>query len=493
MNRCTFSLFCILYLVPWIAWSDDLDEALKRWDTKTALELVQTDLPRSKAAALYGYMAFLEGDYGRAEGLLRKVSGPDRGTKALLTIVAFTRATTQDMVVATSEKGHFSLRYRPGHDEAAVFYILEAAEAMWDVLMRRFDAHLEGPVRIELLPSFEALAASTGLNMPEVHESGAVAVCKFNKVMLVSPSALPWGYPYADTMAHELTHYVLTRLWGEDLPLWFQEGVAKYLESTWRGKEPGQLTRGARERLATAVVEGRLIPFDSLRDSLAWLPADAVSLAFAELSSFIGALEAAHGPKVLARLAVEMGRDDPVVAFSRVTGRTLGEAVAAWARDLSALRPSAGHVVLVQEPEQDLFKRLPPQAMDAIRLGDMLATRGKAMAAAEQYRKVSEQHPAVVARLAAALLAASRPEEAIFALDAAMLDEEEYPILAGLRGRALVALGRQRDAIQALWTAVRCDPYDPNVHRALAQALRASGDGAGAEREERLAAMWSAR
>ena len=37
-----------------------------------------------------------------------------------------------------------------------------------------------------------------------------------------------------DTISHEYVHYVITRKWGKQIPLWLHEGLAKYLEARWR-------------------------------------------------------------------------------------------------------------------------------------------------------------------------------------------------------------------------------------------------------------------
>jgi tetratricopeptide (TPR) repeat protein len=479
---------------------DRLGDAIATWDTRAARALLDAadDMPRSRSLALTGYVQFLEGDYRRAEDALARASSGDDLARRLLPVVRATREAIRDFAKASSRSGRFVIRYRAGPDEAALPYLLEAADAAWLAVTARLGPEGPSRIRIELLPTLEALSAASGLTVPEVHESGAVAVCKFNKLMLVSPSALPWGYPYADTVAHELVHYVLTLRGGEDLPVWFQEAVAKYLEPAWRGGKPGELTRGARDRLSTALAQGRLVPFSAIRTSLAKLPSESVALAFAELSTFAGALERDHGPEVFARLATEMGRGDPDAAFRRVTGRTPADAASEWSKDLARRGFDApeGRVptVLAREAEEDLARRLPPDVAEPVRLGDLLQARGRPAAAAVEYRKAlsgsPEPHPAIVARLASVLVAASSAAEAVAALDAARLDEGEYPILSGIRGRALVALGRSGEAMPHLLAAVRTDPYDPAVHEALSRAYGDAGDATAADRERRLAAMW---
>ena len=46
------------------------------------------------------------------------------------------------------------------------------------------------------------------------------------------------GYPWLDTLAHEMTHLALSQGTRDRAPLWLQEGVAKREETRWRDPSP---------------------------------------------------------------------------------------------------------------------------------------------------------------------------------------------------------------------------------------------------------------
>jgi len=473
--------------------SDRVASAIASWDARGLRAALEAAEPSGRGRALYawGWLHLLEGDYARAEDAFAR--SPEHNAPALAAVARGSRDAVRDAARAVSASGRFVAWYRPGPDEAMLPYVFEAADAQWDVLATRFAMTVPAPVRIEIVPDFETLSAATGLPLADVRASGAVAVCRHGRMVVVSPAALPYGYPYADTVAHELVHFFLTVRSGDTLPVWFQEASAKYLEAAWRG-DPGLLSRSVRNLLAEAAATGRLIPFDSMRGSLARLTrVEDTALAFAELSMFAGYLERVAGTGVLVRLADELRSGDDAMALLRVTGRSLADLEAEWARTLPRETDPArpGRVVLLREappPEE-----LPPEARAAVRLGDELRAQGRPRAAAIQYRKAvtgPDANPAVIARLAAALNEAGQPLEALTDLSEAGLDEAEFPPLARERGRALAALGRFEEAEGPLLASVRADPYDPEAHRALEKTAAALGRTAIAEREHRLESMW---
>src|SRR5690606_14241688 len=80
-------------------------------------------------------------------------------------------------------------------------------------------------------------------------------------------------------------------------PVWFQEGVAKFLERTWRGEAPAARLPGpAATLLGRAVRERALLPFESFHPSIAMLPSqNDAALAFAQVSTFFENYVEAYG------------------------------------------------------------------------------------------------------------------------------------------------------------------------------------------------------
>ena len=63
-------------------------------------------------------------------------------------------------------------------------------------------------------------------------------MARWGRVTLLSPRASRHGFPWQDTLAHELVHLALSRATRDFAPLWLQEGVAKRQEQRWRDPRP---------------------------------------------------------------------------------------------------------------------------------------------------------------------------------------------------------------------------------------------------------------
>jgi hypothetical protein len=149
------------------------------------------------------------------------------------------------------------------------------------------------PVRVEIYEEIADLARVSTLTLHEIETSGTIALCKWNRLMIVSPKALLRGYPWLDTLTHEYTHYIVSRAGRGQVPLWVHEGLAKFEEKRWRGPSGGGLSPAMEQLLSTALQKKRLISFEQMSPSMAKLPSqEDTALAFAEVYTFI---EYLHG------------------------------------------------------------------------------------------------------------------------------------------------------------------------------------------------------
>lgn len=505
-NRLIGPLLVIALLMPVGAgmaatFPDRMQEALESWDLVTArqilAEVAGASRPRT-VLATDGYIRFLQGDYAGAEDAL--VRSGDSGARGLLDRVRDTRAALEGFATVLSPSRRFEIRYESGMDEAMLPYLMDAADASFERLSRTMAMTVPIPIRIEIVPGTRVLASMTGESEEALDASGAVAVCKYFKIVMVSPSRTHWGYPFADTIAHELVHFFLTMRSGDRLPVWFQEAVAKYLEPTRRGDPPGTLSRTLVRLLSDAVANGRLIPVSDIRSSLIHLKGpDQVALAFAQLSSFAGFLERTAGTGVLVRMADEFRQGDQDVAVLRATGRTLAQNLEEWNRAIVREGLGRGDApgpggTLLRESVRDPMAGLSQELAAKVRIGDLLRHQGKHRAAVSVFESVigaqTSPHPVLVARLTSAWIEAGQASRVLDILDRLRLDEREFAMLSRERGRALEFLGRHAEAEGPLLIAVRTDPYDPATHEALYRVMTALGRPDLADRERRLLGLW---
>ncbi|MBW2529780.1 MAG: hypothetical protein JRI23_36725, partial [Deltaproteobacteria bacterium] len=322
----------------------------------------------------------LEQDDAAAE-LLGVAKGCARGTAATLVV----RDAERDVVV----------RLGDDEDRPLVPLIVDAAERTRDALKRDLGARLPSPIFIELVRDQFTLAAMTGLPERAAKTTGTIGIAKFGRVFLVSPRAAPRGYPWLDTLAHELTHIALSLATLDRAPLWLQEGIAKREETRWREPLPLDDVPPASAVAAYGMKRGLGRALDGLGPSVAMLPSpEEATVVFAQVSSFIDFWAAEVGedglPKLLEAIREAPLRSDVDEALTAVSGASLGEWERRWRERLGRdehplppeLRPGS----------------TPPHAREIgrrVRLGELLLDRGHADVAAEQLERAFELAPAL--------------------------------------------------------------------------------------------------
>ena len=183
------------------------------------------------------------------------------------------QATTRQ--IPTYWSRHISkIRFRD-KDEIVAYYAQEVPSRLTEELVKKLDFFpSEGTekIAVEIYPDARGLARATGLTIRQIETSGTIAVCKYHRLMIISPLAAANGYSWADTLAHEFIHLVISKKSRNTVPIWLHEGIAKYYESSWRTK-PGQALSASSEKLLEkAVRDGGLITFEQMHPSMAKLP-----------------------------------------------------------------------------------------------------------------------------------------------------------------------------------------------------------------------------
>src|SRR5205085_4730392 len=159
------------------------------------------------------------------------------------------------------ESAHFVLLTRPGKDSLLAPYALEALEKAYAALTQDLGVSPSPKIRVEVYETAQALARVSPLTVAEIKASGTIALCKYNRLMITTPRALIRGYPWIDTLSHEFVHFLVTKRGRGNVPIWLQEGLAKFLETRWRG-EPGLAVDQMSVLLLTRAAKyNTLIPF----------------------------------------------------------------------------------------------------------------------------------------------------------------------------------------------------------------------------------------
>lgn len=493
--RLTLILVCWLVSMPALANLDDSMAALDANDVERAAALIAA-LPKAEAESprgLFqrGMLRFLQGGYADAVTLLDKaIADSPRSPhlsdfRKLREWAQAAEALTHDFAEASAGGGRYVVRYAPGRDEVLAEDALDALARADRAIETFLDIHLPSPIRLEIYPSASALAQVSSLTLEHIETTGTVALCKWNRLMIASPRSLVYGYPWLDTVNHELVHLALTYASKNRAPVWFHEGLAKLYERTWRGEAPSARLTPASEALLSAAARGkRLISFERMHPSIAMLPSqEDAALAFAQVATFLERFREAQTDRGLGNAieAIALGADAQR-ALSRVAGRPFEALEQSWQRGLLE-RASDGKKAKSELKLRFVESGKADESLDVteararrhLRVGDMLWGRNHPVAAAKEYeagQRYAPTDPILASRVARTSLSQAQPERALSAVEAALRDHPHHAPLWALKGDALLKLGREGEATLALRESIRQNPFDPGPHCDLIRATK---------------------
>ena len=473
-----------------------LEDALSSWDipsARAALARLKEAHARSDLLDFFdGRIAFEEGRYGDAIRLLES-AGVDDTEGSYLNLAKETSAIVAHHEKAESE--HFILFYPPGKDSVLVPYALETLEAIRTALADDLGHTPPEKVRVEVVNDARELSRVSTLRLEQIRNTGTIAICKFNKLMVTSPKAVLRGYEWRDTLAHEYVHLVVSQKTRNEAPIWLQEGLAKYLQSRWDGPPGMAMTPPTLALLGERVKKNTLIPFAKMHPSIALLPThEDAATAFAEVFFAIDLIYRQHGKEGLKALLSSLangkgGKDTDRRAVEAATGMTFPAFEKAW---LAHVRkqpfprlgfPVGDEVITLKDSAKpstkseremkywDFSEVREPTARRSAHLGELLRERARMGAAAEQfqkaYREVGDRYPALSNKYALSLLALKRLDEAERVLLNSLKLYPGSPSTQVHLGRIYLARDDGLKAKSAFLDALAEDPFDPEIHLSL--------------------------
>jgi tetratricopeptide (TPR) repeat protein len=465
-------------------------------------EQLLAELDQDKPSTLFerARLSFHRGAYADAVMLVDRALSGTKGKErsryeSARTLFASTLEVTKDFEHKRSADGRYDVSYPKGKDEIVAGYALKVLMAADKALCELLDTSLEPPLRLEIYASPSDIAQVSALTVEQIETTGTVALSKWNRLMITSPKALVRGYPWADTITHELVHLLLSRKSGDKAPVWLQEGTAKLLERSWRTDQRELvLDAGARALLYTRNAKGKLLTFEQMHPSIAMLPSeDDAALAFAQVATFMQRYVAEHGQEALRSTLERIATGtDAREALAAAAGTTFAKLETSWKVSLPhATEGEEVHRLVMRfkkgDGAQDEASEVTEEtARKHMRIGDLLWDRGRRTGAAREYEKAYHDDPLdpiVTSRWARAALQVQQTQSVVEVLKPHV---ERYPGHApaqALLGRAQLELGDNAAACTSLREAIWINPFDPDPHCDLA---RASSDRAEREAEQRM-------
>jgi len=482
-----------------------VETALDSWDIPAArreLQALEGLLPEDVEPLKYfqGRVAFEEGQYGEAVELLQAANIEDK-PGSYLRLAKETRDIVKSHARAESE--HFIFFYPKGKDEVLVPYALETLESIHRALYEDLGYKPPGgKIRVEVVNNARELSKVSTLTYQQIQTTGTIAICKFNKLMVTSPKAVARGYDWQDTLAHEYVHLVVSQMSRNTVPIWLHEGLAKFLESRWRGKPGLAMTPSTLALLGRRVKQDKLIPFEKMHPSIAMLPtAEDAATAFAEVYFAIHYLHETLGNKALREIILGLrdGKQDRK-AVEAATGMPFAQFEKNWLAHIKQqqfpkeLLPRDEVVLKENAKDKDEKKKgreisfgdfvevTEVPARKFAHLGELMRERNRIKAAAEEYAKahklVGDKYESVSNKYALALMELKRLDEAEQVLRGSLRVHPGSPSTSVHLGRILLLRKDFPKAKQAYLEALAADPFDPEIHVALMRIHGALGETA---------------
>jgi tetratricopeptide (TPR) repeat protein len=494
----------------------DVLENLEAWDDAAAADAAARVPEGSRRALARGLLAHQNADYTAAEtefsAALAAGDLSDDDTKLAEHYLTLSRgsitALAQNLVERSSD-GRFVAVFAAPSDTILAPYLFEAMGLAYDRLGAALDVFPDHAVRFEIFDDAASLSLATPLSLDAVYTTGTVGLCKYRRVMQLTPRVMLMGYGWIDTAVHEYVHYLVSIRTRNRAPVWLQEGLAKLYETRWRLDAPPPLDPPLAKLLHEALTKDDLVTLEEMHPSIAMLPTpERAALAYAEVQTMLELVWEEKGDAgILAVLDAVAAGADPKTALAEAAGSDFDTFYARWKRvQLERTRDAEGGPLDTprfaqggadaNDPSEDptlrgsVFSHLGGgRARQHARLGVLLTLRGHREAAVLQYEKARASKrevaddPELSRRLGQLYLQLERANEALPLLRRAAREDPEDPNLAADEGRALRLAGRVDEARAALWRAVAQNPFIPRLHCDLAEL---APDEATAARERAL-------
>ena len=456
-------------------------ELAQDWDLVSAEKLSQALLnehPDSgDAHFLSARIEFLKGNYEHSWKILKNVGENFKEVSDFKKLVNATLKASKNFVSVETE--HFHIRYEEGPDEVLIYYAKEVLEKSYQVLGKILEHLPQEKVLIEIYPDREPFSKISPLSLQDILTSGTVALCKYRRIMMISPGSLVRGYNWMDTLSHEYVHYLLTKKSRNRLPLWMHEGIAKLLETRWRN-ETDYMSPIMETILSGALKNDYRVPLEKMMPSFAKLKtAEDVQLAYAEVSTMMEFLMETKGEKIfpllLADLAEGKGFEE---SFIERTGANISKFQINWEtwvkkRELNHI---SGIIPLTKEfknknslePKKDFKGMSSQRAQDWTFLGDILKSRQHYSAAILEYRKAKEEStthsPILFNKLAGTYIQTRKYDDAELLLKESLEYYSDFHTTLTNLGELYFVSERYEEAVRYFEKAVRINPFNPFIH-----------------------------
>jgi tetratricopeptide (TPR) repeat protein len=503
---------------PKIKQAEDL---LDSWRVSEAQELatkyLKEDPKSARAHDLDAWVKFYQGRYDEALKSVERALAIDSKNERRQGLRLFTQQTLDvSKTLKRFESAHFIVSLDEKRDGILAPLALEILEKSYQNIGAELGYYPKEKVRVEIAPDAVTFNAISTLSLRDIEQTGAVGICKFNKLMIISPRALSLGYRWADSLSHEYLHYVIVGLTNNQAPIWLHEGMARFYETRWRKPVPppdaaeDYLTPANQTLLVQALEKNKFVGFKKMEPSLIHLETpEEVQLAYAEAASAVDFINQSKGKTGIRELLAAQREQSTAAAIEKTLGLSFDAFETNWKnflkkKGLKEIEGSRVRKFRVVKPDQkedeevvELKEIQSVVARNRTHLADQLSRKGRTVAAINEYQRAlqaSPHSPVILNKLGRALIQSNRYDEALPALTKALeLDPDNAGSYVQL-ARIHQATKNYKECKIALDEAIQINPFNPLIYRLLAEVYTAEGDHSkAAQAKSTLDKLMSAR
>jgi tetratricopeptide (TPR) repeat protein len=478
---------------------EDILEAWRFPEAEAIAAKALKDNPKSATALEFdGRIKFYQGRYQEALTVLDRALAVDSKDPRRQAIKLLTQLTLDvHKSFKRHESAHFILFVDDKRDAILVPHALDALEKTYEAIGAELGYFPKEKVRVEVAPDATSFNAISTLSLRDIEETGAVGICKFNKLMIISPRALSFGYRWVDSLSHEYLHYVIVSLSNNQAPIWLHEGMARFYETRWRKPAPAQqahedyLTPANQTLLVQALEKNQFVGFKKMEPSLIHLDTpEQVQLAYAEAASAVDFINQSKGKAGVRELLATLKDKPTPEAVEKVYGMAFDAFETKWKAFLKAkgLKPIEGtrvrrlRVKKDQREDEEVVELREIQsaiARNRTHLADQMLAKGRPAAALNEYQRAlqaSPQSPVILNKLGRVMIEQNRAEEALALLKKALdIDPDSSNTYVQL-GRGYHLAKNFKEARIVLEEAIQLNPFHPLIYRLLTEVYAALGD-----------------
>lgn len=478
------------------------EELLDAWRVTQAEELAAQalkDNPKSAAALEFdGRVKFYQGRYPEALNLLDRALALESTNPRRQALKIFSQLTIDvHKNLKRYESAHFILFVDDKRDGLLVAHALDTLEKSYQGIGAELGYYPKEKVRVEIAPDAPSFNAISTLSLRDIEETGAVGICKFNKLMIISPRALSFGYRWLDSLSHEYLHYAIVGLTNNQAPIWLHEGMARFYETRWRKPAPpadaaeDYLTPANQTLLVQALARNQFVGFKKMEPSLIHLETpEQVQLAYAEAASAVDFINQSKGRTGIRELLGVLNDKPTPEAIEKIYGMSFDAFETKWKgflkakglKEIEGSRVRRFKVKKDQREDEEVVELREIQsavARNRTHLADQLLGRGRTEAAANEYQRalqVSPNSPVILNKLGRVMIGMNRSDEALPLLKKALdVDPDNANAYVQL-GRAYHAAKNFKETRAVLEEAIQINPYNPLIYRLLGDAYAALGE-----------------